>query len=346
MKKAMKIFSILLVFGILLTACSLPSMNTVSENDIQTAVAKTVQAAVTQVAPTVIQPEPTKPEVLPPTLAPTQTPYVITATPVVVVPTVVAPTVVVVQPTSIPVPCNRAAFVADISIPDNTVLSPNQGFTKTWRLQNNGSCTWGSGYVLAFHSGDSMGGPVSVPLPASVAPGHTVDLTVNLQAPAANGTYTGVWMLKNPQGGFFGLGNQAEKAFWVKVVVGTPSTTPGATAVPGVTQPSGSCRILSAVPSYNATFNPRDQFDNKWTVKNTSGKTWSSGDVDIKYSSGTKWMKYDTTAYDLPSDVGVNGEYTFILDAVAPENKGTYTMNWVITGGGVNCVLSSTITVK
>ena len=40
-------------------------------------------------------------------------------------------------------PCiNKAEFVTDVTISDNTRLKPNQGFTKTWRLQNTGTCTW------------------------------------------------------------------------------------------------------------------------------------------------------------------------------------------------------------
>ncbi len=42
--------------------------------------------------------------------------------------------------TSTPIPCNWAKFVTDVSIPDNSQISTNDGFTKTWRLQNIGSC--------------------------------------------------------------------------------------------------------------------------------------------------------------------------------------------------------------
>jgi hypothetical protein len=46
-------------------------------------------------------------------------------------------------PTSTPEGCTDiAAFVADVTIPDNTVMAPNQPFTKTWRLRNDGTCTW------------------------------------------------------------------------------------------------------------------------------------------------------------------------------------------------------------
>jgi hypothetical protein len=52
--------------------------------------------------------------------------------------------------------CDRMRFIADVTIEDNTVLSPNQAFRKTWRIQNSGSCTWSPGYRLIFDSGDPI----------------------------------------------------------------------------------------------------------------------------------------------------------------------------------------------
>src|SRR5512140_3111895 len=54
--------------------------------------------------------------------------------------------------------CDSSAFVADVTIPDNSVIDPGKAFTKTWTLLNNGTCTWNSSYKLAFKSGDQMNG--------------------------------------------------------------------------------------------------------------------------------------------------------------------------------------------
>ncbi len=115
--------------------------------------------------------------------------------------------------------CNQAQFIADVTIPDGTVLAAGTVFTKTWRLKNIGSCTWGSGYRLAFSSGHAMSGPAEVNLPYSVAPGQTVDVSVTLTAPTAAGSYRGYWMLKNASGVLFGLGSTASLPFWVEIVV-------------------------------------------------------------------------------------------------------------------------------
>ncbi|NIP41529.1 MAG: hypothetical protein GWN00_05010, partial [Aliifodinibius sp.] len=37
-------------------------------------------------------------------------------------------------------------------------LTPRTAFTKVWRLQNVGTCTWTADYDMVFISGDRMGG--------------------------------------------------------------------------------------------------------------------------------------------------------------------------------------------
>ena len=94
-------------------------------------------------------------------------------------------------------------FIADSNLQDGTVVTPGQALTKTWRVRNTGSTIWGSGYQLVFVSGDQMGGPNAVNLP-STNPGVSVDVSVNLTAPAVNGQHIGFWQLRNSQGTYFG----------------------------------------------------------------------------------------------------------------------------------------------
>ncbi len=147
-------------------------------------------------------------------------------------------------PTSTPVAgsCDRASFVDDLTVPDGANFLPGTTFTKTWRLKNVGTCTWGTSYLLVYVSGDKMGGPDSVAMPKSVAPGQTVDVSVNLTAPSTAGTYRGYWMFKNTSGQLFGIGSAYNKPWWVdiRVVTGTTLTpTPtGTPATPTPTQPS------------------------------------------------------------------------------------------------------------
>jgi hypothetical protein len=120
---------------------------------------------------------------------------------------------------------DRIAFLNDVSVPDETRMQSGQPFTKTWRLRNDGSCVWNHNYSLVFTGGDLMGAPQSIPLDGTVAPGDSIDLSVNLTAPQDQGSYTGNWALRNPQGGLFGLGSGSTEPFWVQIEVGPKGDT-------------------------------------------------------------------------------------------------------------------------
>ena len=146
----------------------------------------------------------------PPTATPSKTPAPITAT---------------VPPSS----CDKVQFVSDVNFPDGTVLQPGATFTKTWRLKNVGSCVWSTSYQLVFFSGEKMGAASSAAFTKSVAIGETVDISMNMTAPASPGSYRGYWMFKNANGALFGIGAQANKPWWVDIkVTGGPTVTPGA----------------------------------------------------------------------------------------------------------------------
>ena len=102
-------------------------------------------------------------------------------------------------------PCDVMTFVADMSVPDGTVLNPGEAFRKTWRIKNSGTCAWTTAYQFVFTRGDRIGAPESVSLPVPVNPGESVDISVDMTAPVNSGTYRGHWMLKNPSGRLIGL---------------------------------------------------------------------------------------------------------------------------------------------
>jgi hypothetical protein len=122
---------------------------------------------------------------------------------------------------STPTPlCDVGAFVADVTVPDGTQFLPNTSFVKTWRLKNAGICTWTTSYAAVFDSGSQMGAPASVNLTQSVPPGSTVDISVNMTAPATYGSYQSNWKLRNASGVIFGLGSTATKTFYASIEVG------------------------------------------------------------------------------------------------------------------------------
>lgn len=125
-----------------------------------------------------------------------------------------------------------ALFVEDVSIPDGADLSPQQPFTKTWRLRNTGSCTWDADYQLVFAGGDQLGGPDSIPL-GLTPPGATLDLSVDLVAPAGRGAFAGLFEIRNPADDVVPVGKL--KSIWVRITVGGgPDLSPPAqTAIAG-----------------------------------------------------------------------------------------------------------------
>lgn len=180
--------------AILLVSCGrTPAIS--SEELINTSVAQTVAAA----QPPVVQ-LPTQDAGLPADTAPV--PATLTPVPL---PTLPPPTATF---TASPTPdtCYQAKYVDDVTIVDGTRISPGASFTKTWRIQNTGTCTWNTGYAVVYDSGHSTGAPAATAIPASVPPGGTIDVSVVITAPSANGDYTWKFMLRSDTGRIFGFG--------------------------------------------------------------------------------------------------------------------------------------------
>ena len=205
MKKHNLFFTMIVILpALILSACGaaatgtpLPTQTPVDIPAIYTAAAQTVIAQFTEQAPT-----------LTPTSLFTNTPIFPTATAVI--------------PSATVQKCEDSTFVEDVTIPDGTQMAVNQHFTKTWRVQNTGSCIWLTTFYLGFSypQGGQMGGQTKVPLPSAVAAGQTVDISVSLIVPNQTGKITGVWSL------FDDKGNAIGKPLTVVINVGVASPTP------------------------------------------------------------------------------------------------------------------------
>lgn len=193
---------------------------------------------------------------------------------VVVTPTTPSPTVTGTPPTATPTKsatpqpnaCDRAQFISDVTVPDGTSFAPAIGFSKTWRLKNIGTCTW-TNYSLIFDSGEKMGGPDSALIPVSVAPGQTVDITVQLTSPNVAGTYRGYWKLKNNTGIPFGIGTGGTKSFWVEIKVSGTGIVPTTPVTPS-TPSTPSTPVTPATPVAGTSYD---------FVANVCAAKWYSG---------------------------------------------------------------------
>jgi hypothetical protein len=192
---------------LLLSACTMPrnaKPTTSGSGLIYTVAAQTVQAQLTEVS------RPGTPFALatftPPVSFPSATPL--------------PPTAVLLTsaPPGASVPCDRAQFVKDVNFPDNTKVNAGESFVKTWRLKNDGSCTWTASYAVVYTNGDAMGAPTAIPLTGSVAPGETIDISISLKAPEDGGTFRANFKLRNSNNVVFGVTNE-NKPFWVQIKV-------------------------------------------------------------------------------------------------------------------------------
>lgn len=104
------------------------------------------------------------------------------------------------------------SMVENVTIPPGTRFAIPQPFTKVWRVQNTGTCTWTpSSYSLRFVEGEQMGAGVDVMIPGAIQPGATVDLVLPLTAPRASGSHTGKWEVFDGQGSpLLGADGQSE----------------------------------------------------------------------------------------------------------------------------------------
>ena len=138
-------------------------------------------------------------------------------------------------------PCvNDAVFIADLTVPDNTLLDSAKPFDKTWHVRNNGSCPWEAGYRLVFTSGDRLGASDSRVLTATL-PGQTATVSMAMVSPQQAGSYRGEWRLIDARGKPFG------QKLTVVIQVKPPTPSPTATATPSSTP------TLTPVPSATAT---------------------------------------------------------------------------------------------
>ena len=124
---------------------------------------------------------------------------------------------------------NKAGFVADVTIPDNTNVAGGTVFTKTWRISNTGTCVWGPGYTLSYYSGERLNALDSIPLSVTY-PGQNLDVSIDLTAPTNTGTFQGNYVIKNPAGLIMSIADDSRLWVIINVTVVGGTSTPTATA--------------------------------------------------------------------------------------------------------------------
>jgi len=161
------------------------------------------------------------------------------------------------QPTNVPAYCDQATFISDVTIPDGTQLPAGSSFVKTWRIKNNSVCTWTTDYGAIYYGGTQMGPETEVDFAYEVPPGATVDITVDMIAPAAPGHYRSYWMLRDASGVVFGTGSHSIYNFFVDIYsVANSTPSPTSTLVVNPPSPTATNTPLPATCNliYNGSF--------------------------------------------------------------------------------------------
>lgn len=213
---------------------------------------------------------------------------------------------------------DNATFVADVTLPDGTVVSPGQNLGKIWRMRNTGSTTWGSGYQLVFIGGEQMGAPGNVSVPVT-APNQEVDISINLTAPSTGGDHVGHWRLRNPQGTYFG------PTIWVHITI--PNSSPPPTDAITLTCIESTC---PATVAPGATFRPtiRAQVHEGQLLE-------SRGDM-LRNTDGNLFGAWPHIAVQGVVNQGGTHNFTFYANnpISAPTSEGTYQTKWRIWRDG------------
>jgi len=234
-------------------------------------------------------------------------------------------------PTANPAVCyDGLEFVADVTIPDNTVMDPGEDFDKTWRLRNTGTCTWDDTYRWVFVQGDLMNGGTER-VRGTVRPGETYDMTVDQRAPNDPGRYAGIWQMTNGNREPFGT------RVWVKIRVKgnppTPTAVPQPTAVPPTAQPtSPPTVVIDSLTASASSVTQGGLITISWSF---SGQDLAAARLTRTNPDGTQTALYGG------ADVDLQGSYDDFMADV-----GTYTYSLSVSsefGGTVVKTISVTV---
>ena len=267
------------------------------------------------------------------TLPPTKQGYVpptLTLTPEVTV----APTAAITAP---PNCTDGAVLLRDVTIQDNTQVRAGETFTKTWELQNVGTCPWVN-YTLVFAAGDQMEAPLSAPVPTTLKD-EKVEVSVELTAPKSNGAYTGYFSLHNASDKVVAIGT--EQTFWVKVVVGLPSvaaTSSGASP----TQSGSTATTSGSGGSANCNYTQNAGYANQ-VAASINAERVSAGLPALTVNSQLEALAQshaaDMACNNMISHTGSDGSSAYSR-AVASGYSGTFSEEIIYGGGGPQAAMT------
>ena len=99
--------------------------------------------------------------------------------------------------------CLNSLLISDVTIPSGTKLNAKDTFTKTWQIENTGTCNWTGTFKINFLGGDPLGADTTK-ISRTVVPGATTEISLKMTAPSTSDTYQSTWQMASDTGQLFG----------------------------------------------------------------------------------------------------------------------------------------------
>jgi len=99
--------------------------------------------------------------------------------------------------------CLNAVLVSDVTVPSGTKMDAGKEFTKTWEVENTGSCAWTRDFKITFVGGDVLGSDTTK-IRQRVEPGATAEISLPMIVPNGSGYVSSSWQMSDDNNVLFG----------------------------------------------------------------------------------------------------------------------------------------------
>ena len=110
---------------------------------------------------------------------------------------------------------DRARFVNDVNIPDGTVVTRGEWITKTWTLENYGTCPWSENYKVVWADPNLQNRQQLFDIGTALQPGEQAEISVTFPVQGDGLTHIS-FLLANTEGQTFGLGPQMRGDLYIE----------------------------------------------------------------------------------------------------------------------------------
>ena len=110
---------------------------------------------------------------------------------------------------------NRARFVSDITIPDGTPVKGGEWITKTWELENYGTCAWNENYKVVWSDENFTNSQSLFDIGVNLQPGERGEISVTFPVQGEGLTHIS-FVLANTEGETFALGERGRGDLYIE----------------------------------------------------------------------------------------------------------------------------------